>query len=137
MSQNISLIEYSVIADGRLYEDCSAVIETAFISPDLLETIKKNFSFEEKIVYEERDSNESSPTDCIKNEDIANVQELLEREFIRLIESNDTQSLKKLTSSASIHEVIEKFRTIANLRHIFWLKTENFSQKANVLIKLG
>jgi hypothetical protein len=137
MSLNISLIEYKSCEDGNLYEKDSEIIESAFLSPDIFEMIKDKYPLCETEVFEEEGSSESSTIENVSDDDIHGIKELLENEFVRLIEAKESQDLKSLITPNSVFEAIEKFRTLTNVYHIFWLKNENFSKRSNVLIKIG
>ena len=137
MSLNISLIEYKTCKDGKLYEEGSEVIESAFLSPDLLEIIKDQFPLCKKEIFEEEGSPETSTIDIFSDNSIHEIKELLEIEFVRMIEASQSQKLTSVIIPNSIFEAIEKFRTLTNVYHIFWLKYENFSKRSNAIIKIG
>ena len=137
MSLNISLIEYKSCKDGKLYEEGSEVIESAFLSPALLEKIKDQFPLYEKEIFEEEGSPEASTINSFSDNNIHEIKELLEKEFVRLLEAPESQELTSIMVPNSVFEAIEKFRTLTNVYHIFWLKNENFSKRSNALIKIG
>lgn len=137
MSLNISLVEYKSCNDGKLYEEGSAVIESAFLSQDLFEMIKNICPLSETIIFEEEGSLETSTIENFLDKDIDKIKDLLENKFVQLIESKESQELKSLITQDSVFEAIEAFRTLTNLYHIFWLKNRNFSKRTNVLVKIG
>lgn len=137
MSLNISLIEYKSCSNGKLYEEDSEVIESAFLSQTIFEMIKTKCQLCETEIFEEDGSSETSTIENVSDDDIHKIKELLENEFVRLIESKESEELKSLITHDSVFEAIEKFRTLTNVYHIFWLKNEKFSKRINVLVKIG
>lgn len=137
MSQSLSLIEYSADEHGNLYEDHSRIIESAFITPEVINTIEAQRLLEDKTLLEEPGASASSVMKCLEDSSIDKVLSLLEIEFVKSITSEAASNAKDILISGEISSLINDFRTIANLHHVIKLKKEKFEHRPNVVLKLG
>jgi hypothetical protein len=137
MSQSLSLIEYKADKDGNLYEENCRVIESAFITPEVISSIEEQKLLEDKMLLEEEGTAESSVMKCLENSSLDKVLSILETEFIKFLTSEATNNVKSILIRDEISSLLSDFRTIANLYHVIKLKKEKFEHHPNVVLKLG
>ena len=137
MSQNLSLIEYQTDEGGNLYEGQCHIIESAFINPELIDTIEKKSLLKDKPLLEEEGSTAFSISQCLENSTLDLVLSILEDEFIKLLSSQTSSDEKNIIIRKEIPPLIGDFRTIADLYHLIKLKKDKFEHLSNVLLKLG
>ena len=137
MSQSLSLIEYQADEDGNLYEDHCRIIESAFITPELINSIEEGRLLEDKPLLEEVGTTASSVMKCFENSSLDKVLSILEFRFIHILTSEAANNAKSILISEDISSLIGDFGTIANLYHLIKLKKEKFQHNANVVLKLG
>lgn len=152
MSQSINLVAYEAASDGKLYETKTDLIETAFVSTDLLYEIQKNFPLIERKVFEVVGSEEHYSIDCFNDSEIEKIISKLEDIFLsvlkldgeKLLDNPASQEAKSLPSTNSsyiksrdISESISRFRTLTNIIHIFNLKNNQYGGDASAVLKLG
>jgi hypothetical protein len=135
MSQSLSLVEYQADENGNLYEEDCHVIESAFITPEVINSIEKQL--EDKPLLEEIGTTASSVMKCLENSSLDKVLSILEMEFIKFIASEPANNAKSLVVRDEISSLINEFRTISNLYHVIKLKKEKFENYPNVVLKLG
>lgn len=126
MSTIISLVQYDH-DDEKLYEDNSELIDSAYISEDLINIISE--SINTVIIYEDNNSDEYFEIDCINN--IEKNIKLFEDKFLEFLKDNNLKNHENISQS------IDLFRTLTNVHYIFCLKNKNFRNNDNVLIKIG
>ena len=126
MSTIISLVQYDH-DDEKLYEDNSELIDSAYISEDLINIISE--SIDTVIIYEDNNSDEYFEIDCINN--IEKNIKLFEDKFLEFLKDNNLKNHENISQS------IDLFRTLTNVHYIFCLKNKNFRNNDNVLIKIG
>jgi len=137
MSQSLSLIEYEADENGNLYEDQCRVIESAFITPEVISSIEEQRLLEDKTLLEEPGAEESSIMKCLEDSSLDKVLSILEIEFIKFLTSNSANNAKNILIRDEISSLLGDFRTIANLYHVIKLKKEKFEHYPNVVLKLG
>ncbi|POZ54086.1 hypothetical protein [Methylovulum psychrotolerans] len=137
MSQSLSLIEYEADEDGNLYEDHCRVIESAFISPEVISSIEAQKLLEDKTLLEELGEAESSVMKCLEDSSLDKVLSILEIEFIKFLSSEAANNAKNRLIRDEISSLLGDFGTIANLYHVIKLKKEKFWHHPNVVLKLG
>ena len=137
MSQSLSLIEYQADEDGNLYEDKCRIIESAFITPELINSIEAGSLLVDKPLLEEVGATASSAMKCFENSSLDKVLSILEIQFINILTSEAANNAKSILISEEISSLIGDFGTIANLYHLIKLKKEKFEHHANVILKLG
>lgn len=152
MSQSINLVAYEATNDGKLYETKTDLIETVFVSTDLLGELQKHFPLIERKVFEVVGSEDHYSIECFDDSDIEEVISKLEDIFLRVLKSDgeklldhsDSPDSKSLPSTHSayikesdISESISRFRTLTNIIHIFNLKNNQYRGDASVVLKLG
>lgn len=137
MSQSLSLIEYEADEDGNLYEDHCRVIESAFITPEVISSIEEQRLLEDKTLLEESGATESSVMKCLEGSSLDKVLSILEIEFIKFLTSEAANNAKNILIRDEISSLLGDFRTIANLYHVIKLKKEKFEHHPNVVLKLG
>jgi lysyl-tRNA synthetase class I len=135
MSQSLSLVEYQADENGNLYEEDCHVIESAFITPEVISSIEQQL--ENKPLLEETGTTASSMMKCLENSSLDKVLSILEMEFIKFITSESANNAKSLVIRDEISSLINDFRTITNLYHVIKLKKEKFENYPNVVLKLG
>jgi hypothetical protein len=121
---------------GNLYDDKSNIIESAFITPELIELIEKEKLLANKPLLEETGTTESFEVKCIENSSLNKALSVLENEFMRLL-SDASNKLKSVFNSDETSSLMNEFRTITNLQHVIKLKKEKFEHNPNVVLKLG
>ncbi len=136
MSQNLSLVQYKVDEKGNLYDDDSNIIESAFITPELINLIEKEKLLEDKSLLEEIGTMESFEVKCIENSSLNKALSVLENEFMTL-SSDASNKLKSVFNNDEISSLMNEFRTITNLHHVIKLKKDKFEHNTNVVLKLG
>lgn len=136
MSQNLSLVQYAHLDDGKLSEEKSIVIESAFLPPHLLTEIERNFPLTTRDLFD-NNGQYSSSIDCFRSDACPGILEMLEREFVRLFEADEHQGLRELLVQSSIEEAIAAFRSLTNLHHVIWLKENKFPCADNAVLQLG
>lgn len=137
MSQSLSLVEYQADEDGNLYEDHCRIIESAFITPEVISSIEAQRLLADKPLLEEFGATASSVMQCLENSSLDKVLSILEIEFIKFLTSEAATNAKKIVIRDEISSLIGEFRTIANLHHVIKLKKEKFENYPNVILKLG
>ncbi|MCX7111657.1 MAG: hypothetical protein NTX45_16335 [Proteobacteria bacterium] len=137
MSQSLSLIEYEADENGNLYEDQCRVIESAFITPEVISSIEEQRLLEDKTLLEEPGAAESSVMKCLEDSSLDKVLSILEIEFIKFLTSEAANNAKNILIRDEISSLLGDFRTIANLYHVIKLKKEKFEHYPNVVLKLG
>jgi hypothetical protein len=137
MSQSLSLVEYKADKDGNLYEDNYQVIESAFITPEVISSIEEQRLLEEKMLLEEPGAAESSVMKCIEDSSLDKVLSILEIEFVKFLTSEAASNTKDIIIRDEISSLISNFRTVGNLYHLIQIKKEKFGNHPNVVLKLG
>ncbi|MGI9213636.1 MAG: hypothetical protein ACR2HF_14285 [Methylococcaceae bacterium] len=137
MSQSLSLVEYKADKDGNLYEDDCQVIESAFITPEVISSIEEQRLLEDKKLLEEPGATESSVMKCIEESSLDKVLMILEIEFIKFLTSEAADNAKNILIRDEIYSLLGDFRTIGNLYNLIKLKKEKFDHHPNVVLKLG
>ncbi|WP_447578718.1 hypothetical protein [Achromobacter kerstersii] len=136
MSQNLSLVQYAHLDDGKLREEESTVIESAFFPSHLLAEIEKKFPLTTRDLFDDN-GQYSSSIDCLRSDACSGILELLEREFVRLFEADEHQRLRELLVQSSIEEAITAFRSLTNLHHVIWLKENQLPCVDYAVLQLG
>lgn len=137
MSQNLSLVEYQTDEDGNLYEDHCRIIESAFITPEVINSIEAQRLLADKPLLEEVGTTTSSVMKCLENSALDKVLSMLEIEFIKFLTSDAANNAKNILIRDEISSLIGDFRTITNLYHVIKLKKDKFEHHSNVVLKLG
>jgi len=137
MSQSLSLVEYQADEDGNLYEDDCHIIESAFITPEVINSIEEQRLLQDKPLLEEVGATASSVMKCLENSSLDKVLSILEIEFIKFLTAEPANNVKSLVIRDEISALINDFRTITNLYHVIKLKKEKFENYPNVVLKLG
>jgi hypothetical protein len=136
MSQNLSLVQYQTDEKGNLYDDNSNIIESAFITPELIDLIEKEKLLEDKPLLEETGATESFEVKCIENSSLNKALSILENEYVsHVLEA--ANKLKSVFNSDEVYSLMNESRTITNLQHVIKLKKEKFEHNPNVVLKLG
>jgi hypothetical protein len=135
MSQSLSLVEYQADENGNLYEEDCHVIESAFITPEVISSIEEQL--QDKALLEESGTTASSMMKCLENSSLDKVLSILEMEFIKFFTSMPANNAKSLIVRDEISHLINDFRIITNLYHVIKLKKEKFENYPNVVLKLG
>jgi len=136
MSQNLSLVQYQADEKGNLYDDNSNIIESAFITPELIELIEKEKLLADKPLLEETGTTESFEVKCIENSSLNKALSILENEYVsHVLEA--ANKLKSVFNSDEVYSLMNETRTITNLQHVIKLKKEKFEHNPNVVLKLG
>ena len=152
MSQSINLVAYETTSDGKLYETKTDLIETAFVTTDLLAELQKVSPLIEREIFEVVGSEEHYLIECFNDSDVGSVINRLEDIFLSVLKSDgekllgnadsqDSESLPSLHSahikSSDISESISRFRTLTNIIYIFNLKNNQYGDDSSVVLKLG
>jgi len=137
MSQNLFLVKYQMDEKGNPYEDKCEIIESAFITPELVNLIEKEKLLEDKRLLEEIETVEFSNITCIENYSLNKALEILQDEFIQLILKTSDKLKSVVFNSDEISSSMDEYRTITNLQHIIKLKKDKFEHSPNVVLKLG
>ncbi|NWO06605.1 MAG: hypothetical protein HLX50_13225 [Alteromonadaceae bacterium] len=152
MSQSINLVAYEASDDGKLYETKTSLIETAFVTPVLLDELQKKFPLIERNVFEVVGSEEYYSIECFNDSDIEEAIKKLEDIFLSILKSDgeklldkevsqDSENLPSLHSghikSSDINDSINRFRTLTNIINIFKLKKNQYGSDTSVVLKLG
>lgn len=152
MSQSINLVVYEASDDGKLYETNTYLIETAFVTPALLEELQNKFPLIERKVFEVIGSEEHYSIECFNESDIEEAIKRLEEIFLsilksdgeKLLDKEDSQDSGNLPSfhsghlkSSDIGDSINRFRTLTNIINIFKLKKNQYGSDTSVVLKLG
>lgn len=152
MSKTINLVEYEMDEQGRLLETKFNLIETAFISPSLYETITKKHPTVSTPIFESSAGGDYYTIDCFDSSEILNIIGSLEDIFLRNMKSDSEKLLisdayspqsNSMTISADylkvvdLEESIARFREITNLIHIFKLKKNQYSALPTAVLKVG
>ena len=136
MSQNLSLVQYQADEKGNLYDDNSNIIESAFITPQLIDLIEKEKLLEDKSLLEETGTMESFDVKCIENSSLNKALSILENEYVsHVLEA--ANKLKSVFNSDEVYSLMNECRTITNLQHVIKLKKDKFEHNPNVVLKLG
>jgi hypothetical protein len=130
-------VEYKADKDGNLYEDNYQVIESAFITPEVISSIEEQRLLEEKMLLEEPGAAESSVMKCIEDSSLDKVLSILEIEFVKFLTSEAASNTKDIIIRDEISSLISNFRTVGNLYHLIQIKKEKFGNHPNVVLKLG
>lgn len=136
MSQNLSLVQYRVDEKGNLYDDNSNIIESAFITPELIDLIEKEKLLEGKSLFEETGTAEYFDVKCIENSSLNKALSILENEYVRHV-LEAANKLKNVFNSNEVSSLMNESRIITNLQHVIKLKKEKFEHNPNVVLKLG
>jgi len=152
MSKTINLVECEMDEQGRLFETKLNLIETAFISPSLYNTITKDHPTVPIPIFESSVSGEHYTIDCFDSSEVISIIGTLEDIFLRNMKSDSENLLisdasyaqsNALTTSADylkvadLEESIARFREITNLIHLFKLKKNQYSALPSVVLKVG
>ncbi len=136
MSQNLLLVQYQVDEEGNLYDDNSNIIESAFITPELIDLIEKEKLLEDKPLLEETGTAEYFEVKCIENSSLNKALSILENEYVRHV-LEAANRLKNVFNSDEVSFLMNESRIITNLQHVIKLKKEKFEHNPNVVLKLG
>jgi hypothetical protein len=152
MSKNINLVIYATDNNEKLYEKSSELIETAFISNDLLKEIEKDWPLIKKSVFELAGSEDHYLIECFDDSKIRDILGKLETLFVILLK-NESEKILDLTDivdssqlpalpfdhnqTKNLEMSILRFRTITNVINIFKLKSNKYTNDASAVLKIG
>lgn len=139
MSIKILLVKYELIESDKLIEDNVVIIESAFITSEILEKISTFIT--KRKVYEMLDenlNNESFEIECFDDKYITDILFKLEMEFIDLLKNKSSvENQDDLLIDQNLRDAIFEFRTITNLIYLFRLKNDKYQNDNSTLVKVG
>ena len=139
MSIKILLVKYELIESDKLIEDNVVIIESAFITSEILEKISTFIT--KRKVYEMLDenlNNESFEIECFDDKYITDILFKLEMEFIDLLKNKSSvEHQDDLLIDQNLRDAIFEFRTITNLIYLFRLKNDKYQNDNSTLVKVG
>lgn len=139
MSIKILLVKYELIESDKLIEDNVVIIESAFITSEILEKISTFIT--KRKVYEMLDenlNNESFEIECFDDKYITDILFKLEMEFIDLLKNKSSvENQDELLIDQNLRDAIFEFRTITNLIYLFRLKNDKYQNDNSTLVKVG
>jgi hypothetical protein len=139
MSTKILLVKYELIESDKLIENNVVVIESAFITSEILEKIS-TFKTKRNVyeVIDENLNNEPFEIECFDDKDLNDILFKLEIEFIDLLKSKgNVENLDDLLIGQNLRDAIFEFKTITNLIDLFRLKNDKYQNDQSTLVKLG
>lgn len=139
MSIKILLVKYELIESDKLIEDDVVIIESAFITSEILEKIS-TFITKRKVyeMLDEDPNNESFEIECFDDKYITDILFKLEMEFIDLLKNKSSvENQDDLLIDQNLRDAIFEFRTITNLIYLFRLKSDKYQNDNSTLVKVG
>ena len=147
MSKSLNLVKYQTDESGNIYENGYELVESVFISSDLILEIESNFPLVKMRVLEEEGSDEAYEIECFDEKyslDIAKkLGELfilvLKNEYETIFGSSDISESKSVghIKNTNLQTSIDRFRTITNVISIVDLKNEKYENVSSVVLKVG
>jgi len=135
MSNILTLMKYELDSNGRYLEDTGTIIESSFISEDLLKALIERVPPAKLTIFEELGSDESSDAICLQNDKIQEALDFIKNEFILLLKASKISTIEN--SNERLLEAISALRMITNLYSILEIKFEKYKSDDTVVIKLG
>lgn len=147
MSATLNLVKYKSDDDGNLYEEGYEIVDTVFISPDLISELENDFSLEEVKLYEDGRLGEYYSINCFPIDKTVEIYLKLEKMFITVLmheaegctENKESSGSKEVSSKKEfdIGLSVDRFRTITNVIYLVRLKRDKFLDDSSVVLKLG
>jgi hypothetical protein len=135
MSNNLILIKYQLGTAGRYLESSGEVIASSFDDDGLLEELREIAPLATLTIYEDEVSDEASEAECLLNEKIPEIMELIKARFIQLLKCTEVATLEN--SADELVRSISAFRTITNIYQLLEIKYLKYRVDDTVIVKLG
>lgn len=147
MSKSLNLVKYKADESGKLYEEDYEVVDSVFISPDLISKLEDYVPLVSFNVYEDSNLEEHYEIKCFPNDKTIELHSKLEELFVTVLRHEAKNFVESATLSNSkdvgykkdsdVGLSIDRFRTITNVIYLVKLKKEKFFNEPSVVLKLG
>ena len=147
MSKSLNLVKYQTDENGNIYENGYVLVESVFISPDLMLEIERCFPLVKMRVLEEEGSDDAYEIECFDEKDSLSMAKKLRDLFILVLKNEYEQNIgsSNISESKSVDHIentnlqtsIDRFRTITNVISIIDLKNEKYENDFSAVLKVG